>query len=854
MNKRAFFLIVLVLVAFCIPGVLADPPSSFDLRNVGGENFVTSVKNQQGGTCWTHGAMAPMESNLLMTGIWSQEGESGEPNLAEYHLDWWNGFNEYNNDDTDPPSGGGLEVHMGGDYMVTSAYISRGEGAVRDIDGQSYDVPPARYETGYHRYYPQDINFYIAGSNLSNIDTIKYEIMAHGAIGTCMCYDGAFISNYIHYQPPSSTLDPNHAITIIGWDDTLNTQAPNPGAWLVKNSWGDDWGYDGYFWISYYDKHSCQNRDMGAVSFQGVHRFLYDRVYYHDYHGWRDTMTVTTEAFNAFLAADDEVLSAVSFFTAADNVNYTVRIYDRFEGGELLDELSAMTGTTEFRGLHTRALNIPVTLTAGDDFYMYLSLSSGGHPFDRTSDVPVLLGAEYRVTVESAAEPGQSFYRDGGQWHDLVYSSVDHAETANFCIKGLTSQTGMAITPGSDFLSVGNAGGPFDPDSETYRIENKSANDLTYELSCEPACDWLSFDQPMTGTITTGNAVNVQVSVNAAAQALPDGVYTVILGFTNMTNHLGDATRMVILCVGSPETFHSLPLDSDPGWIMEGEWAYGIPQGAGGAYGGPDPDSGFTGNNVLGYNLDGDYANNLAAKHLVSTAIDCQNNFNTHLTFRRWLGVENPDYDHASISVSSDGQQWQTVWQNTAEIADTNWQGMNIDISAFADNKPNVYLRWTMGSTDSGWTYCGWNIDDIALIGYSAEPPPVTPTPTPSPTPTSPAGFAAALHLNDTLFDAGESFVLDIEIFNNTATEITVQQFLILDVFGSYYFHPEWQETVDFTERDFLPGFYAMENIFDFVWPEVTGSADDLKFWLGFFDPANQSIIGEIDWVTFGYR
>jgi C1A family cysteine protease len=431
-----------------------DIPIQFDLRD---EDKVTGVRNQiPWGTCWAFGSLASMEGNLLMTGNWEAANETGEPDLSERHLVWWSGFNTHQNDDD--PEGGGLDpTNGGGDYRMVSAYLSRGEGVVREKDAPygSLPDPPARKDSNYHKYYARDIEWYVAELNLSNINTVKYKIMEEGVIGTCLHSDESFRqefgkppNNYFaHYQPPDDTNEPNHAVAIVGWDDDKVTPAPNNGAWLCKNSWGD-WGPEhGYFWISYFDKWCCQHSEMGAVSFQDVEYQPYKSIYYHDYHGWRGTMDDVFEVFNTFTAIKDEMLEAVSFYTAVDDVNYTVRIYDRFEGGELLEDISNMSGTLNFTGFHTITLDEPVVFYEDDDFYIYLKLSNGGYPIDRTSEVTALLSSRGGTIVKSAAQPLESYYRSVNKnsnpdWQDLYYYEFENSswdKTANFCIKGLTN-------------------------------------------------------------------------------------------------------------------------------------------------------------------------------------------------------------------------------------------------------------------------------------------------------------------------------------------------------------------------------------------------------------------------------
>jgi hypothetical protein len=174
------------------------------------------------------------------------------------------------------------------------------------------------------------------------------------------------------------------------------------------------------------------------------------------------------------------------------------------------------------------------------------------------------------------------------------------------------------------------------------------------------------------------------------------------------------------------DTIQCFNLDTNPGWTTEGQWAFGVPAGLGSYC--HDPTSGYTGTNVYGYNLNGDYPNNMPEYRLISTAIDCRNYLAVTLSFWRWLGIESVTWDHAKVEVSNNGSTWTVVWNhNGSSFCDGAWLLSTYNISAVADNQPTVYIRWTMGPTDSSVTYPGWNIDDICLTGTRIDGLSVTP-------------------------------------------------------------------------------------------------------------------------------
>jgi hypothetical protein len=184
----------------------------------------------------------------------------------------------------------------------------------------------------------------------------------------------------------------------------------------------------------------------------------------------------------------------------------------------------------------------------------------------------------------------------------------------------------------------------------------------------------------------------------------------------------GGDSNVATVSISVGGAIYAASMDNDPGWSASGEWQWGEPAGQGGLpNGNPDPLSGYTGLNVYGINLNGDYSTAVRGPYYLSTqAIDCSEYSDVHLRFYRWLNSDYQPYVYATVEVSNDGSTWAHAWENDGPpaVTDDSWQFVEYDISSVANNQPTMYIRWGHRvARGSARAYSGWNIDEVEVTG-----------------------------------------------------------------------------------------------------------------------------------------
>ena len=276
----------------------------------------------------------------------------------------------------------------------------------------------------------------------------------------------------------------------------------------------------------------------------------------------------------------------------------------------------------------------------------------------------------------------------------------------------------LRVSPNAGFGSGGAVGGPFSPSCQNYTLTNSGTISFTWSASQTQA--WVTIS-PTTGVLGVGQSTNVSVCINASANSLGGGIFRDSVTLSNMaTGRI--RTREVTLDV-TPPSLYFFSLDSDPGWTRTGEWAFGKPTGGGGvSHPFPDPTGGATSTNVFGVNLAGDYSTAVGGPYYLTVGpLSFVDKASTRLQFQRWLNTDYQPFVFATIEVSTDGTTWIQIWNNgSPKITESAWGKQQYNISALADNRATVYVRWGYQVASRALAYSGWNIDDVEFLAAPA--------------------------------------------------------------------------------------------------------------------------------------
>jgi hypothetical protein len=227
---------------------------------------------------------------------------------------------------------------------------------------------------------------------------------------------------------------------------------------------------------------------------------------------------------------------------------------------------------------------------------------------------------------------------------------------------------------------------------------------------------FVSLDSPGNGTPRTAT-YSITPPNGIEWSFTNSGTYTVTLR-SNQVSDVGGAFAAETLLdqfeVAVPNAVYSANMSGNPGWTLDSGWEYGAPNYDSGFEG---PPAGFTGPNIIGYNLSGNYGGNLPQRNATTPVIDASGVSSLTLRFRRWLGLRNNDT--AIIQVSTNGSTWLDVWSSSGRIDDTSWTDVQYALPASVAGSSTLRLRWGLSSGPAQHDI-GWNIDDVLVLGDGA--------------------------------------------------------------------------------------------------------------------------------------
>ncbi len=367
-------------------GPLENLPCSFDWRDT---DKVTPVKEQSPcQLCWAFASLAEFESKILIN-----EGltlDFSEQNLASC--------------DFMALSGNARTCSSGGTYFRSTNFLTQ-RGPSLESCAPFLGKDEAFCEAACEIIKNVDGWKFIA----NDVDTIKTALYKYGPVATSMdASDVAFKAYTGGVYEYYDSLMVNHAVLIVGWDDTVGPE----GAWIVKNSWGVDWGMDGYCYIAY------GSAKIGTMSSYISSYKDYDNnesILYYDENGFfcfgEEGNFIDLSSIGAgdptawcsviFTPEVSGTLQSVDFWTTSVNTSYEIRVYDRMDNGLMKGLRSIQWGRCEELGYYSIPLFKPVPVIRGEEFVVVLKFTTPGYNYPIPVDIMGILESEVCYVSEN---------------------------------------------------------------------------------------------------------------------------------------------------------------------------------------------------------------------------------------------------------------------------------------------------------------------------------------------------------------------------------------------------------------------------------------------------------------------
>lgn len=313
-------------------------PESYSSLELG---YCTEVKTQTQNACWIYSTISSIESCFLRNNIFSEILD-----FSETHLDIWGSKRE------------------------------NGQGWQREPFDPGYTDIPIGYLTSWNGPVYEDnteTNFRVNSLvylTKNDMNKTKELIMKNGAVtANFNTHSFAYSKDRCSYclTDPISEIS-GHTISVVGWDDNYskenfngNYMPKNNGAWLCKNSWGNNNDIGGYLWISYEDYYLFSNDFFGysfgidGYQFIEENDYLYQNEEYGATYefGYIDSDVITY--YNVFdFSENGNRLDKVIFETTSKGADYKVYYVPVDELGKPVDDaekrIDLYEGTVDYRG------------------------------------------------------------------------------------------------------------------------------------------------------------------------------------------------------------------------------------------------------------------------------------------------------------------------------------------------------------------------------------------------------------------------------------------------------------------------------------------------------------------------